>query len=265
MHGSPWCAAVVLAMGLWTISPAAGPAQVQAPLHDAQYSDADIAYGATLYTSRCVTCHGTQGDGIGGVNLRSGTFRNAVIDRDLERFIRAGSPAGMPAFALDSAEMAGVIAYLRNMNIFDAAAVKIGDAARGRGIFDGKGACTTCHRVDVTGSRVAPNLSDIGAARSAGSLQRSLFDPTSQMMPINRPVRVVTRDGSVINGRRLNEDTYSLQIIDDRERFHSLLKADVREYTISKTSPMPSYQRTLSAEEMADVLAYLLSLKGQEP
>src|ERR1700734_3760243 len=120
MHGSPWCAAVVLAMGLWTISPAAGPAQVQAPLHDAQYSDADIAYGATLYTSRCVTCHGAQGDAIGGVNLRSGTFRNAVIDRDLERFIRAGSPAGMPAFALDSAEMAGVIAYLRNMNGFDA-------------------------------------------------------------------------------------------------------------------------------------------------
>jgi putative heme-binding domain-containing protein len=259
------CAIVVLAMVLWTMGGAAVRAQAQAPLHGTQYSDADIAYGATLYTSKCVTCHGTQGDGIGGVNLRSGTFRNAVIDRDLERFIRAGSPAGMPAFALDNAEIAGIIAYLRNMNVFDAAAVKIGDAARGRGIFDGKGACTSCHRIGVAGSRVAPNLSEIGAARSAGSLQRSLVDPTSQMMPINRPVRVVTRDGTIINGRRLNEDTYSLQIIDDHERFHSLVKADVREYTISKTSPMPSYQRTLSDDERADVLAYLLSLKGQEP
>ena len=73
------------------------PANAQAPLHDAQYADADIAYGANLYKEKCVTCHGTQGDAIGGVNLRSGTFRNAVIDRDLERFIRAGSPAGMPA------------------------------------------------------------------------------------------------------------------------------------------------------------------------
>jgi hypothetical protein len=108
-------------------------------------------------------------------------------------------------------------------------------------------------------------LSDIGAARSAGSLQRSLVDPTSQMMPINRPVRVVTRDGTIINGRRLNEDTYSLQIIDDHERFHSLVKADVREYTISKASPMPSYKGKLSDEEMADVLAYLLLQKGQEP
>ena len=110
------CATVVLATVLWTIGLAAARAQAQAPLHDSQYSDADIAYGATLYTAKCVTCHGTQGDAIGGVNLRSGTFRNAVIDRDLERFIRAGSPAGMPAFALDNAEMAGIIAYLRNMN-----------------------------------------------------------------------------------------------------------------------------------------------------
>ena len=83
---------------LWALSRAGAGAQTQAPLHDSQYADADIAYGATLYTAKCVTCHGTQGDAIGGVNLRSGTFRNAVIDRDLDRFIRAGSPAGMPAF-----------------------------------------------------------------------------------------------------------------------------------------------------------------------
>src|SRR5215470_15791431 len=120
----------------------------QAPLHDAQYPDADIAYGAKLYADKCITCHGAQGDAIGGVNLRSGTFRNAVIDRDLERFIRAGSPAGMPAFAaMDAGDMAGIIAYLRNMNVFDATAVKTGNAARGRALFAGKGACTGCHRV----------------------------------------------------------------------------------------------------------------------
>jgi putative heme-binding domain-containing protein len=253
---------VVLALLLGTIGPGTW-AQAQAPLHDSQYSEADITYGAALYASKCVTCHGAQGDAIGGVNLRSGTFRNAVIDRDLERFIRAGSPAGMPPFALDNAEMAGIVAYLRNMNVFDTTAVKMGDAARGRAIFDGKGGCTRCHRVGTAGSRVAPNLSDIGAARSAGSLQRSLVDPTSQMMPINRPVRVVTKDGTVINGRRLNEDTYRLQIIDEHERLLSLVKADLREYTIAKTSPMPSYKGTLSDEEIADVLAYLLALKGQ--
>ena len=164
----------ILAVVLATVGTTVLTSQQAAPLHDSQYPDADIAYGASLYTARCVTCHGAQGDAIGGVNLRSGTFRNAVIDRDLARFIRAGSPAGMPPFALDNAEMAGIIAYLRNMNSFDTATVKTGDAARGRAVFDGKGGCASCHRVGRAGSRVAPNLSDIGAARSAGSLQRSL-------------------------------------------------------------------------------------------
>lgn len=251
-------AAVVLGLGV-----TAGGLAAQAPLHDNQYSDADIAYGATTYAAKCVSCHGVQGDAIGGVNLRSGTFRNAVIDRDLERFIRAGSPAGMPAFPLDSGEMAGVIAYLRNMNTFDAGAVKTGDAARGRALFNGKGACTGCHRVGAAGSIVGPNLSDIGAVRSAGSLQRSLLDPATQMMPINRPVRVETKDGRILNGRRLNEDTYSLQLIDDSGNLRSFLKSDLRNYAISTTSPMPSYRNTLSADELADLLAYLLSLKGQ--
>jgi|RhiMethySRZTD1v2_1073278.scaffolds.fasta_scaffold51342_3 putative heme-binding domain-containing protein len=249
-------AAVVCALG-------AIAALAQTPLHDPQYTDADIAYGATLYTSRCVTCHGPQGDGIGGVNLRTGAFKTAVTDRDLDRVIRNGSPAGMPKFDLDAAEMAGVIAYIRNMNAIDASTVKTGDAVRGRALFAGKGNCTSCHRVGPEGSRVAPNLSDIGAVRSPGSLERSLLDPNSQMMPINRPVRVVTKDGTVINGRRLNEDTYGLQIIDDRERLHSLVKADLREYTIAKTSPMPSFKETFSTGEVADLLAYLLTLKGQ--
>jgi mono/diheme cytochrome c family protein len=215
-----WCA----------IGPPVVAAQAPTAVPDSQYPDADIVYGSSLYTARCSTCHGAQGDGVGGVNLRSGTFRNAVTDQELARFIRTGSQAaGMPPFALDNADMAGIIAYLRNMNTFDAATVKTG----------------------------------VGSLRSAGSLQRSLLTPSSQMMPINRPVRVITKDGTVINGRRLNEDTYSLQIIDDRERLHSLVKADLREYTISTTSPMPSYPGTLGSEEIADVLAYLLSLKGQ--
>jgi putative heme-binding domain-containing protein len=238
--------------------------QQGAQLHDNQYPDVDIAHGAGLYTARCAPCHGAQGDGIGGVNLRSGKFRNAITDRDLAGFIRAGSPAaGMPPFALDDTDMAGIIAYLRNMNSFDAATVKTGNLDRGRALFEGKGTCTKCHRVGRLGSHVGPNLTDIGSVRSAGSLQRSLLEPASQMMPINRPVRLVTKDGTVINGRRLNEDTYSIQIMDEHERLHSVQKADLREFTILKASPMPSYKDMLSSEELADLLGYLLSLKGQ--
>jgi putative heme-binding domain-containing protein len=238
---------------------AQNPAQARA----GDYAQADMAYGAQLYDAQCTTCHGPNGDGVGGVNLRSGKFRTAVTDQDLTRIITNGiAETGMPGFKFDAAELAGIIAYLRNMNTFDRGSVKSGDAARGRAVFEGQGGCMRCHRVGAQGPRVAPDLSDIGATRSAGSLQRSLIDPSSQMMPINRPVRAVTRTGTVINGRRLNEDTYTVQLIDEEERLVSLTKADLREYTIATTSPMPSYKETLGPDAIADVVAYLLSLKG---
>ena len=89
-----------------------------------------------------------------------------------------------------------------------------------------------------------------------------MIDPTSGLMPINRPVRVVKKDGTVITGRRLNEDTYSVQLMDTNGRLVSLMKADLREYQISTKASMPSYKNELDATELADVMAYLLSLKG---
>ena len=232
--------------------------------HPDDYDRADIEYGARLYAEHCFGCHGGTGDGVAGVDLRSGKFRNAATDPQLRTVITNGFPnTGMPAFKLDPNDLTGIIAYLRNMNTFDAGSVKHGDAARGRAVFEGKGACLSCHRVNNVGSRKAPDLSDIGAIRSAGSLERSLRDPNTQMMPINRPVRAVTRDGRTINGRRLNEDTYTVQLTDEEGRLHSLVKSDLREFHISTKSTMPSYEKELTSEEMADVVSYLLSLKGR--
>jgi putative heme-binding domain-containing protein len=129
--------------------------------------------------------------------------------------------------------------------------------------FEGKGGCATCHRVNGQGPRVAPDLSDIGAVRSPSALQRSLVEPTKGMLPINRPVRAVTRDGRTIRGRRLNEDTFTVQLIDEQERLVSLAKADLREYELGTTSPMPPATKRLATAEVADVVAYLLTLTGQ--
>jgi putative heme-binding domain-containing protein len=243
---------------------AGAAAQTPDAAHPGEYASADIAYGSRLYDAQCATCHGSTGAGVGGVDLRSGKFRNAITDQDLARVVTTGIPGtGMLAFKFDASEIAGIVAYLRNMNTFDRGSVKVGDAGRGRGVVDGKGACAQCHRIGGQGSRVAPELTDIGATRSAASLLRSMTDPSSQMMPINRPVRAVTRDGRTVNGRRLNEDTYTVQLIDDQERLVSLVKADLREYTILTSSPMPSFRDRLTPDEIADVVAYLLSLKGR--
>jgi putative heme-binding domain-containing protein len=109
---------------------------------------------------------------------------------------------------------------------------------------------------------MAPDLSNIGTLRTASALQTSVLDPSRAMVPINRPVRAVTEDGRAINGRRLNEDTYTVQLVDDQGRLVSLVKADLRGYTILTESPMPAYKGKLSSAEVADLVAYLLSLKG---
>ena len=115
------------------------------------------------------------------------------------------------------------------------------------------------------GQDSGPDLTAIGRARTPLSLQRTLIDPTGSMLPINRPVRAVRRDGSVIKGRRLNEDTYTVQIMSEQGRLVPLLKAELREWSVGTTSPMPSYKDTLTPEELADLVAYLVSLKGSRP
>lgn len=240
-------------------------AQSPAPQgHPEDYPRADIEYGAKLYTEQCDRCHGTSGTGVSGVDLRSGKFRNSPNDGQLKNMILKGFPtAGMPPFSLDDADLTGLVAYLRNMNTIDRGSLKPGDRARGKLVFEGKGACLSCHRVVDKGSRKAPDLSDIGALRSAGALEGSLIDPSSRIMPINRPVHIVTNTGIVIDGRRLNEDTYTVQIVDEDWRLISLNKKDLREFKISTRSAMPSYKGELTADELSDLVEYLLSLKGQ--
>ena len=227
-----------------------------------EYDPADIEYGLSVYRSQCVTCHGDTGDGIAGVNLRSGQFRRAGSDRELRGVISDGIPdTGMLAFDLDTAEMTGIIAFLRNPN-YEADAITLGDASRGQALFEGKGDCLSCHRVKQRGPRGSPDLTVIGTARPPSALRRSLLDPTGTMRPIDRPVELVTNDGERVNGRRLNEDTYTVQIIDDQGRLRSFDKDRLQQFTVGTESPMPSYEDLLDEQELADVLAYLVSLKG---
>jgi hypothetical protein len=107
-------------------------------------------------------------------------------------------------------------------------------------------------------------LSSVGALRTAATLTRALKDPTGALIPINRPVRATLRDGTVVEGRRLNEDTHTVQIIDARERLVTLEKTALRDYAVTTAAQMPSYEDVLSDAERADLVAYLLSLKGVE-
>lgn len=228
---------------------------------DHQYTSEAIEAGSRVYTQQCALCHGPQGDLIDGINLRRGEFRTAQSDTDLVTVISQGAAEGrMPSFDLRAEEMNGVIAYIRAGFDPEGVAVKIGDPVRGKALFEGKGECADCHRVNGVGPRTAPDLSSIGAIRTPASLQRNMLDPATALLPINKPVRLVTRNEETIVGRRLNEDTYTVQVLDSNERLRSLRKSDLVTYEISDA---PSKQpTTLSSDEVADVIGYLLTLRG---
>lgn len=233
--------------------------------HAGQYAAADIAFGARVYAGNCSTCHGVNGDSVAGVDLRSGQFRNASSDRDLRELMTKGIPdTAMPPGVYSDGELTGLIAFLRTMGDVDPGTIAIGDPRRGREVLLGKGDCLSCHRVAGRGSRRGPDLTDIGVRRSAGALERTLLDPNGSLLPVNRSIRAVTADGRVITGRRLNEDTFTVQVVDQDERLVSLEKQALEEYAVLTESKMPSYQDQLTEQELSDLLAYLLTLKGVE-
>lgn len=228
-----------------------------------QYSRADVEAGQRLYGPQCQVCHGANGDGVPGIDLKLGRFRRAASDDDIARTITSGVPGtGMPAFRFRPEELVSIVAFIRAGFDPASAAVRVGDAARGRALFQGKAACAQCHRVNGVGPRVAPDLSDIGAIRTLAALQRALLTPEESALPIHRGVTVVTKDGRTLHGRRLNEDTYTVQIIDQQENLLSLDKATLRRLTVDTDANMPSYADRLTSDELADVIAYLVSLKG---
>jgi putative heme-binding domain-containing protein len=250
-----WISSLLIAMAV-----PAGAQQLLNQDHPGQYSQEDIAAGNRVYNAQCTLCHGRDGDQVSGIDLRRGVFRRASTDEDLARVITSGTPAGMPPFRLQPSDLTGIVAFIR-AHFDTTAAVRVGDAARGRAIFEGKGTCSTCHRVNGRGPRAAPDLSDIGVARAPAALERSIREPSSALMPIHRPVTIVMKDRTIIHGRRLNEDTLTVQVIDDKERLLSIAKRDIEVLDVSTKASMPAFADRLTADEIADTVAYLLTLR----
>ena len=218
--------------------------------------------GARVYSATCSACHGPDGDQVSGVELKKGQFRHASTEDELARVIQNGIPGtAMPPNNVTSQNLVALVAYLHAMRDFKTKKVALGDASKGRAVFEGKGGCANCHRVNGKGSHAALDLSDVGAIRTPSYLEDTLLDPKSTDLPQHRFIRAVTRTGEAITGRRMNEDTLTIQIIDARERLISLTKADLKEYSVEKESRMPSFKDTLTRGERADLIAYLVSLK----
>ena len=226
-------------------------------------SPADIEDGQRLFMNACANCHGPDGDAVPGVDLGHGQFRRASSDADLTSIIRGGIPGtAMPPGNYSNTQATQIVSYLRSIATSAQATVVRGDPERGRALFEGKGQCLTCHGVNGRGSRLGPDISEIGRVRRTADLEKALVQPAATVRPQNRSVRVVTGDGATITGRLLNHDTFTLQLLDSTERLRSFTKSSLREITVIPASPKTSYRGRLSNEEIADLVGYLATLKG---
>ena len=269
--------------GLWLALALLTPAPLRA---QHSYTPAQIEEGRALYDNNCGRCHNDTGDGVTGVQLFS-QIRRASSDDDIAKIIKQGIPGtAMPAHNFTDAQALNVVAYLRSMvgvapaprgsgapaaTAGAATSLTSGDPARGKLIFTGKGGCVTCHRADGTGGQTGPDLSAIGRARPArgfdtgvpnvAQIERSILDPNADIAPQYRVFQVTPKTGAPVRGTLLNQDTFSIQMRDATEHLRAFLKSDLKDYGF-QPSPMPAYQGKLNTQEMADLLTYLLSLKG---
>jgi putative heme-binding domain-containing protein len=252
------------------------PAGVAAQIARLMADPAALARGQRVFEAQCVECHGPGGEGSRGPTLAQPSLPRASDNAALVRIIQTGIPGTeMPAQRLQPGELPVLAAYVRSLGQRPIETVA-GDVAKGAELLKTKGACLTCHTLHGQGLAIGPDLTDVGRRRSVAFLRRSLVEPGADVplsaTPVNAEgqpnnflfVRAKTKAGKDLAGVRINESTYTLLIRDLTGRIHSLVKSDLAELHKDKgVSPMPVYTAVFTPAEMNDLLAYLVSLRGE--
>jgi cytochrome c oxidase cbb3-type subunit 3 len=239
--------------------------------------------GEFQFRSNCAFCHGLGARGGGrGPDLTRAQKRHGNSDADLFRTINEGVPGtAMPpngatqqGVGMTETEIWQVIAYIRSVQV-KAPAQPLGDAAHGKILFYGSASCSTCHMVEGKGGRLGPDLTTAGSSRATSYLVDSVRYPSRRLAQgiseamkefsqEYETVKVETADGQKFTGVVLNEDHFTLQMLDLREQLHLFEKDKLRSYEKSRESLMPAYdQKMLSSEDLQDILAFLLSVGAQ--
>jgi putative heme-binding domain-containing protein len=239
--------------------------------------------GAFEFRINCALCHGLGARGGGrGPDLTRAHKRHGDSDADMFRNISQGIPGtAMPAngtngqgVGMTDAEIWQIIAYLRSIQV-KLPAKPIGNASHGKELFYGDANCSSCHMVAGKGGRVGPDLTSEGTSRTIEALIESvrnpsrrlawgLTEPTKEFPQEYETVEVVTADGQDIKGVTLNEDNFTLQLMDTAEHIHLLEKDKLRSIQKSRQSLMPIYNNSLlSDSDLHDIIAFLQTVSNQ--
>jgi cytochrome c oxidase cbb3-type subunit III len=238
----------------------------------------DVAQGRVHYVASCARCHGVDGGGGEGPPLARAELPRAPDDETLISIMSEGilGTAMSGAWWLSEEELRLVAAYVRSLApARDATERPSGDPTRGRLAFE-RGRCAACHTVGGFGTARGPDLTTVGLRRGASYLREAILDPEAALprgltaMPREfvdyLMVRVVDQDGSELQGMRMNEDSYTIQLKDARGVVRSFDKSALR--ALEKQfdrSLMRSYRDTFTEEDVDDLVSYLMTLTGAAP
>jgi cytochrome c oxidase cbb3-type subunit III len=239
----------------------------------APHDPAAVTAGAKLYATSCSGCHGPDGSGARGPNLFHRLESHSLKDDELFNTIRNGvAGTDMPPTKLSDDDTWKLTAFIRALTGPANESPAPGNPAAGEKIFWGtKAACSDCHAILGRGSRMGPDLSDIGGSRPLGLIREALVPPKDDpsrnyALGGKEGVTVTMKNGTVIKGIARNRSNYSLQVVDTKGELHLIQMTDVKELAILDRSLMPDdYATRLSTEEMRDLLAFLARQSVRAP
>jgi cytochrome c oxidase cbb3-type subunit 3 len=236
--------------------------------------------GEYEFRINCALCHGLGAHGGGrGPDLTRPQKKHAHSDAEMFQVISNGIPGTvMPAngtngqgVGMTDEEIWQIITYIRSVEV-KAPAKPAGNAAHGKELFYGDANCSLCHMVEGKGGRVGPELTSVGGSRTRDSIIDSVRDPsrrlawgltesTKEFPQEYETITVVTPDGKQIKGVALNEDNFSVQMMDTNEQIYLLEKDKLLSFKKSRESLMPKYNPDLlSDKDLDDIVAFLISV-----
>lgn len=212
--------------------------------------------GAKLFRAQCAGCHGPDGSGTGqGPSLNSGVFKHGSSDDAIVNTVSKGVPGTtMPGFSYDALQMWPLVAHIRALHVVRAATDVKGDAKAGASLFSKS--CAGCHT--PAGAFTGPDLAGIGGRRSVVELRNAITDPSSAVMAEHWSIAGRTHSGELVQGIRMNEDTSSIQFREGNGKLRSVLRKNLAEYKLVRTSPMPSFKGKLTDAQVDDLVAFLI-------
>jgi cytochrome c oxidase cbb3-type subunit III len=236
--------------------------------------------GEYEFRINCALCHGLGARGGGrGPDLTRAQKKHAHSDAELFEVISNGIPGtAMPAngtngqgVGMTDEEIWQIITYIRSVEV-KAPSRPIGNPAHGKELFYGDANCSLCHMIAGKGGRLGPELTGVGASRTRDSIIDSVRNPsrrlawglaeaTKEFPQEYETITVVTADGKEIKGVALNEDNFSVQMMDSSEQIYLLDKDKLRSFKKSRESMMPVFTpEVLTDKDLDDIVEYLISV-----